>query len=118
VAGLSELADWMELCAEGIHGTRPFRDGAEGPSGGVVDGIGEEGVAWTPADHRFTRRGAIVYVFQMASPGDGHAVTHALGPRGPRRVGAAARRPGRSPRTILSVGMGTAVRVVLLSGVG
>jgi alpha-L-fucosidase len=81
VAGLSELADWMELCGgEGIHGTRPFRDGAEGPSGGVVDGIGEEGVAWTPADHRFTRRGAIVYVFQMASPGDGHAVIHALGP--------------------------------------
>ncbi len=77
---LAELAGWMELCGEGIHGTRPFRDGVEGPSGVVVDGFREERVDWTSADYRFTRRGSTVYAFQMAWPADGRAIIHALTP--------------------------------------
>ncbi|MDT0318594.1 alpha-L-fucosidase C-terminal domain-containing protein [Streptomyces sp. DSM 44918] len=64
----------MALCGEGVHGTRPFRDGVEGSSGVVVDGFTEERVPWTPADHRLTRRGRTVYAFQLAWPKDGRTV--------------------------------------------
>ncbi|WP_435280480.1 alpha-L-fucosidase [Streptomyces koelreuteriae] len=77
---LMELAGWMQLCGEGIHGTRPFRDGTEGPSGVVVDGFREERVDWTGADHRFTQRGSTVHAFQMAWPSGGRTVVHALTP--------------------------------------
>jgi alpha-L-fucosidase len=78
---LSELAGWMETHGEGIHGTRPFRAGAEGPSGVVIDGFREDRVTWTSADYRFTRRGDTVYAFQMAWPTDRRAVIHSIEPR-------------------------------------
>ncbi|MGY4923349.1 alpha-L-fucosidase [Streptomyces sp. 900105755] len=76
---LKELADWTDLCGEGVHGTRPYRDGTEGPSGVVVDGFREDRVAWTQTDYRLTRRGNTVYAFQMAWPGDGRAIVRSLG---------------------------------------
>ncbi|MFD5316643.1 alpha-L-fucosidase [Streptomyces sp. NPDC127098] len=75
---LTELADWMALCGEGIHGTRPFRDGVEGSSGVVVDGFTETRVPWTAADHRLTRRDRTVYAFQMAWPKDGRTVIRSI----------------------------------------
>ncbi|MBA2813286.1 alpha-L-fucosidase [Streptomyces sp. KM273126] len=77
---LKELAVWMDVCGEAVHGTRPFQDGAEGPSAVVVDGFREERVAWTEADYRLTRRGNTVYAFQMAWPGDRRAIVRSLGP--------------------------------------
>ncbi|TDC73164.1 alpha-L-fucosidase [Streptomyces hainanensis] len=75
---LSELADWMAFHGEGIHGTRPFREGVEGPSGVTIDGFREDRVPWTGADYRFTHRGNTVYAFQMAWPTDGRAVIHSV----------------------------------------
>ncbi|GHA16850.1 alpha-L-fucosidase [Streptomyces purpurascens] len=78
---LKELAGWMDVCGEGIHGSRSFGPGVEGPSGVVVDGFREERVAWTDADYRLTRRDDTVYVFQMAWPEDRRSIIHSLGPQ-------------------------------------
>jgi alpha-L-fucosidase len=77
---LTELAGWMELCGEGIHDTRPFREGVEGPSGVLVDGFREDRVSWTAADHRLTRRDGTVYAFQMAWPKDGRTAISGIRP--------------------------------------
>ncbi len=78
---LTELADWMEVHSEGIHGTRPFREGIEGPSCVTIDGFREDQVAWTSADFRLTRRGDTVYAFQMAWPADRRAVVRSIDAR-------------------------------------
>ncbi|MDT0347668.1 alpha-L-fucosidase [Streptomyces litchfieldiae] len=77
---LTELAAWMDLCGEGIHGTRPFRDGVEGPSRVAVDGFREEQASWDAADYRLTQRDGTVYAFQMAWPKDARAVIRSLDP--------------------------------------
>jgi len=65
---LRQLARWMEICGPGIHGTRPYRTYGEGPSRVAVDGHREDRVRWTDRDYRFTRRGNIIYAFQMRWP--------------------------------------------------
>ncbi|MEO3756622.1 alpha-L-fucosidase [Streptomyces sp. B6B3] len=77
---LAELANWMEVCGEGIHHTRPYRDGTEGPSGVVIDGFREDRVDWTAADRRLTQRDGTVYAFQMAWPRDGRVVIGSIPP--------------------------------------
>ncbi len=75
---LDELGAWMQVCGEGIHGTRPFRVFGEGPSGVTIDGFTEDRVNWTSSDFRFTRRDDTVYAFQMAWPDDRRVVIRTL----------------------------------------
>jgi alpha-L-fucosidase len=75
---LDDLGAWVRVCGEGIYGTRPFRVFGEGPSGVVIRGFTEDRVDWTSSDFRFTRKGDIVYAFQMAWPNDGRAVVRSL----------------------------------------
>jgi len=71
---LTELADWMRVCGEGIHGTRPFRVSGEGPSAVRIEGFAEDEVDWTSDDFRFTTKDDTVFAFQMRWPNDGRAV--------------------------------------------
>jgi alpha-L-fucosidase len=77
---LEELAGWIAVCGEGIHGTRPFRVSGEGPSQVAIDGFREDAVAWTAEDYRFTKRDRTLYAFQMRWPADGRAVITSLDP--------------------------------------
>jgi alpha-L-fucosidase len=77
---LEELAGWIAVCGEGIHGTRPFRTCGEGPSQVAIEGFREDAVDWTAEDYRFTRRDQTLYAFQMRWPADGRAVIKSLGP--------------------------------------
>jgi alpha-L-fucosidase len=77
---LEELAGWIAVCGEGIHGTRPFRVSGEGPSQVAIEGFREDAVAWTAQDYRFTRRDRTLYAFQMRWPADGRAVITSLDP--------------------------------------
>jgi len=75
---LTELADWMRVCGEGIYGTRPWRISSEGPSSVQISGYVEDAVDWTGEDYRFTTKGDTVYAFQMSWPGDRRAVIRSL----------------------------------------
>ncbi len=77
---LEELAGWIAVCGEGIHGTRPFRVSGEGPSQVAIDGFREDAVPWTAEDYRFTTRDRTLYAFQMRWPADGRAVITSLDP--------------------------------------
>lgn len=76
-AVLEEIARWMAVNQECIHGTRPFTVFGEGPSigtdqagrfGGVQD-VPSKG--YTSQDFRFTTKGKVVYAIAMAWPKDG-----------------------------------------------
>lgn len=75
---LDRMADWIQVCGEGIYGTRPFRVSGEGPSSVAIDGFREESVPWTSADLRFTRKANTLYAFQLRWPTDGHTVIRSL----------------------------------------
>ena len=75
---LTELATWMSVNGEGIYETRPFRVSSEGPSSVHIDGFVEDAVDWTSDDFRFTRKGDVVYAFQMRWPEDRRTVIRSL----------------------------------------
>jgi len=75
---LAEMARWVAACGEGIFGTRPFRVYGEGPSQVLIDHFREDQVPWTARDFRFTRRGDILYAFQMRWPADRRALITTL----------------------------------------
>ncbi|MDI4647066.1 alpha-L-fucosidase [Cohnella hashimotonis] len=75
---LREMAAWRSINEEAVYGTRPFRVFGEGPSSVVIDHFKEDAVDWTPADFRFTRRGNMLYAFQMRWPADGIAMIRTL----------------------------------------
>jgi alpha-L-fucosidase len=77
---LEELAGWIAVCGEGVHGTSPFRTCGEGPSQVAIEGFREDAVDWTAEDFRFTQRDQTLYAFQMRWPADGRAVIKSLGP--------------------------------------
>ncbi len=64
---LDELAAWMHVNAEAIHGTRPWTVFGEGPTE-TVDGAFKENATYTPADIRFTTRGDTVYAITLGEP--------------------------------------------------
>ena len=76
---LTELANWIGVCGEGIYGTRPYRVSGEGPSTVTIAGFVEEAVDWTSDDYRFTTKGDTIYAFQMRWPDDRRAVIRSLG---------------------------------------
>lgn len=77
---LDRLRRWIEVCGEGIYGTRPFRVAGEGPSSVRIEGFTEEAVAWTSQDFRFTTKGDTLYAFQLRRPDDHRAVIRSLEP--------------------------------------
>lgn len=72
------MAAWIAVNGEGIYGTRPWIQAAEGPSQVVIDRFKEEPVAWTIEDFRFTAKGNTVYAFQMKWPEGGKTVIRSL----------------------------------------
>jgi len=64
---LDELASWFSICAEGVHGTRPWRVSGEGTSKVLIDGFKEVPVDWNASDVRFTSKGSTVYAFLLRS---------------------------------------------------
>lgn len=82
---VDELAAWMRVNAEAIHGTRPWTVFGEGPTE-AASGAFKENAAYTPADIRFTTRGDTLYAITLGEPQKSVAIT-ALG----RRAGHAKR---------------------------
>ncbi|MGW0229965.1 alpha-L-fucosidase [Actinopolymorpha singaporensis] len=77
---LTSMGRWIDVCGEGIYGTRPFRVSGEGGSAVRIEGFREDAVEWTSADLRFTRKCDTLYAFQMRWPEDGRTVIHSLRP--------------------------------------
>ena len=64
---LSELAQWMSINAEAIHGTRPWTVYGEGPTQ-TVAGAFKESAGYTAQDIRFTRKGHTLYAITLGEP--------------------------------------------------
>ncbi len=64
---VDELAAWMRVNAEAIHGTRPWVVFGEGPTETAV-GTFKENTTYTPADIRFTTRGSTLYAITLGEP--------------------------------------------------
>ena len=64
---LDEMAVWMGVNGEAIHGTRPWKVFGEGPTKAAA-GHFSEGAAYTPQDIRFTAKGKVVYAITLGLP--------------------------------------------------
>ena len=89
---VTELADWMAVNSEAIHGTRPWKVFGEGPTE-TAGGAFQENAAYTPSDIRFTTRGETLYAITLGEPAGSVAVT-SLG-----------RQAGHAPRAVKRVRM-------------
>lgn len=83
---LDELAPWMKVNGEAIHGTRPWKIFGEGPTV-TADGAFQENAAYSAQDIRFTTRGEALYAVTLGEPKQSVVVT-SLG----RKAGHEARR--------------------------
>ena len=64
---LDELAAWMQVNGEAIHGSRPWRVYGEGPTE-TAGGAFKENTAYTPQDIRFTAKGDALYAITLGQP--------------------------------------------------
>ncbi|MEP6869004.1 MAG: alpha-L-fucosidase [Novosphingobium sp.] len=64
---LAELAPWMKINGEAIHGTRPWKIFGEGPTE-TTTGAFKESAAYTAQDLRFTTKGEVLYAITMGEP--------------------------------------------------
>ncbi len=64
---LSELAQWMSVNAEAIHGTRPWTLYGEGPTE-TASGDFKESAEYTAEDIRFTAKGDTLYAITLGEP--------------------------------------------------
>ena len=87
---LSELAHWMKVNAEAIHGTRPWTVYGEGPTE-TAAGAFKESAVYTAEDIRFTTKGGALYAITLGEP-RGRVSIHSLG-----------RAAGRNRRAVQSV---------------
>ncbi len=71
---LDELAVWNKVNAEGIYGTRPWDIAMEGSVNASQEHFKEDALDWTSEDFRFTRKGKVVYAFQMRWPENGQSL--------------------------------------------
>lgn len=83
---LRRMALWMKSNAEGIFASRPWEISGEGTSAPEAGAFKESAVTWTEADFRFTRKGDIVYAYQMQRSAEGKANIKALASNLTRRV--------------------------------
>ena len=75
---LTELAGWMAVCGEGIHGTRPYRVFGEGDTRVAINGFQEDKTEWNSSDYRFTKKENKIYAFLMKAPENRVAVIKSL----------------------------------------
>jgi len=68
---LDEMAQWMEINGEAIHGTRPWEIAGEGPTRveAVKGNKSNRPKEYTSEDIRFTTKGKSLYAILMAWPG-------------------------------------------------
>jgi alpha-L-fucosidase len=71
---LDELAVWMRVNSEAIHGTRPWTVFGEGPTE-FAGGAFKEDAVYTPADIRFTTRGDTLYAITLGEPRQSVSIT-------------------------------------------
>jgi len=64
---LSELAAWMGINAEAIHGTRPWHIHGEGPTE-TASGAFKESAEYTAQDIRFTTANEMLYAITLGEP--------------------------------------------------
>lgn len=74
---LKELAAWMSINGEAIHGTRPWRVYGEGPTV-VAGGHFKEEFPFTARDIRFSTKGDALYALVLGWPDDGRLRIRAL----------------------------------------
>lgn len=93
---LADMAGWMAVNAEAIHGARPWRVFGEGPTR-LVEGMHGEGAAkpFEAADIRFTTRAGTLYALAMDWP------------KGEMRIGSLSGRQGQVRRVGLVGGAQT-----------
>ena len=65
---LDELAAWMSVNSEAIHGSRPWKIYGEGPTQ-TTDGAFMENNTYTGQDIRFTTKGDTLYAITLGDPG-------------------------------------------------
>jgi alpha-L-fucosidase len=65
---LDELAAWMQVNGEAIHGSRPWSLYGEGPTE-TADGAFQENTVYTAQDIRFTTKGDALYAITLGEPG-------------------------------------------------
>ena len=75
---LTELARWFDICAEAVHGTKPWRIFGEGESQVIIEGFKEEKVNWTSSDFRFMKNDKNLYAFMMKADQGKAAVIKSL----------------------------------------
>ena len=78
---LADLARWMAVNGEAIHGTRPWHAYGEGPTA-TSAGAFQESAAYTPQDMRFTTKGGKLYAITLGVPAGKVAIT-SLGRKAP-----------------------------------
>jgi alpha-L-fucosidase len=64
---LDEMAAWMAVNGEAIHGTRPWRTFGEGPTVAAA-GAFNETANYTPQDIRFTTKPGVLYAITLGIP--------------------------------------------------
>jgi alpha-L-fucosidase len=64
---LTEMAAWMKVNGEAIHGTRPWKIYGEGPTTAAA-GAFQEDTAYKAQDIRFTTRGDALYALTLGEP--------------------------------------------------
>lgn len=93
LAFLAQFTAWMDVCAEGIHGTRPWKVYGEGPSVTNPAPKGRFGGAqdvrtYTAQDFRFMQKGDALYAFAMGWPDNGRITITSLAENSPHAPGA------------------------------
>ncbi len=74
---LTDVAPWMKVNSEAIHGTRPWQIFGEGETK-AAGGHFKEDFAYTARDIRFTTKGPILYAIALGWPADGKLVVKSL----------------------------------------
>jgi alpha-L-fucosidase len=64
---VTELAAWMKVNSQAIHGTRPWKIHGEGPTE-TAAGVFKEDNAYTAKDIRFTTAGETLYALTLGEP--------------------------------------------------
>jgi alpha-L-fucosidase len=68
---VAEMGDWMDVNAEAIHGTRPWKIYGEGPTKIKAGPFAEaKETSFTAKDIRFTTKGSTLYAIAMDWPGE------------------------------------------------
>lgn len=79
VSILKDMAAWMKVNDEAIHGTGLWRKAEEGPTKSEEGQFTDVNAAgYTSQDYRFTCRGGTVYAIEMVCPDDGKATISSL----------------------------------------